>query len=192
MSVLVCDCVTAPWQPLITCTHIRQLILPCPSRDAVLQNSLSLLGRSKSRKLRAANPWFEKAPGSLQVSVYTGAGQTFFFEVVLTLQPFGSAWHWARSGLKLEHQIIHRFWGDPQAGAALQWVPAAGALGNEAFPELWAAQGSWEVGLLLHHSYLPGYLKTSLGRFLGVWRHNQSPGSFYFTTIWDLQSSLSW
>lgn len=99
--------------------------------------------------------------------------------------------------------IVCRFWGTPLGRREilelhLQWVPAAGALRSEAFP---ACQSSgqhrdpaWarEVGLLLHHSRIPGYFKTSLERLLGIWRYNQSPAPFYFTTTWYLQSSLSW
>lgn len=54
--------------------------------------------------------------------MYPGAGQTLFLKVVLTLQPFGSAWLWARSGLELEPQFSTGSEG-PQAGA----TPAVGS-----------------------------------------------------------------
>lgn len=106
--------------------------------------------------------------------MYTGAGQTFFFKVVLILQPFGSAWleqgvvwSWSMNN----PQVLR----DPQAHALLelhlQWVLPAGALRNEAFPDCQSSRQhgdtEWarEVGLVLHHSHLQGSLKPHWGGF---------------------------
>lgn len=161
-------------------------------------NSLSQLGRRESKKLRACRfHGLKRHQHPCRCPCTLELGKHFCFRVVLTLQPFGSACLWARSGLELDHQLsvgseappswsctCSRFLQLGLSGMRL-FLPARapGSTGILSGPGKWG----WCFSILL----LQVTVKP-LRRVLGIWRHNSSPGSFYFTTIWYLQSSLSW
>lgn len=162
-------------------------------------NSLPQLGRGESKKLRACRAHgLKRHQQPWSVHVHWSWANICFFPGCSHLAALWVSLALSKEWFGVRASIICGFWGPPKLELHLQWVPAAGAVRSEALP---ACQSSrqhrdpeWarEVGLMLHHSPLPGYFKTSLGRVLGIWRNKQSPGSFYFTTTWDLQSSLSW
>lgn len=141
-------------------------------------------------------PWFERAPVPSVHVHWSWAnivfqGSLFFSAALWVSLAMSKEWFGLRA------PIIHRLWGTPRLELPLQWFLQLLLPGMRIFlmPELQQHRGpewAWEVGWVLPHSHPPGCFKTSLGKFLGIQRHNQSPGSFYFTTIWGLQSSLSW
>lgn len=144
MSVLVCDCVTASCQPLIAFTHISQLIPPHPSRDVGCNNSLSKLGRRESKELRACkfhglkrHQHPHRCPCTLELGKHCFS--RLFSPCSLLGQPGseqGVVWSWS-----INYPQVLRA---PKLELHLQWVPAAAALRNEAFP---ACQSSSSTGI---------------------------------------------